>query len=105
MTTRWMTCTLAAGLLLVAARGEPAGAQDRRAVAVEVLMVHAHLHPRDARAWYDLARAYESVGQRLLAMRSYRRALRADPRDARALRRLEALERASTAFGQRFATR
>ena len=111
MAIRRIAPSLVAGLLLLAPPGDAAGAQQaaRRAdvsgvaATVEALVRGTSQCPRDAHAWRRLGAAYEAAGMRLLAIRSYRRALRLDPRDARAAGRLRALDRVVPGDGTRWA--
>jgi cytochrome c-type biogenesis protein CcmH/NrfG len=112
-----VACWLATGLLLAAQPGGSVGAQRvatraasriaasridaREAVAVDALVLETMRHPRRADAWRRLGAAYEAAGMRLLAIRSYRRSLRLDPRDASAARRLRALDERHFADGSR----
>ena len=103
--------SIVTGLLLLVQPGDAAGAQQaaHRAdgagvtATVEALVRETSLCPRDADAWRRLGAAYEAAGMRLLAIRSYRRALRLDPRDARAAGRLRALDRVVPGDGTRWA--
>lgn len=114
MATSRVACWLATGLLLAAQPGDSAGAQRmatraaprtdaREALAVDALVRETMRRPRHADAWRRLGAAYEAAGMRLLAMRSYRRSLRLDPRDASTARRLRALEQLGSADGTRWA--
>ena len=111
MATGRIAPSFVAGLLLLAQPGDAAGAQQAAphtgvggvTAAVEALVRETSLCPRDADAWRRLGAAYEAAGMRLLAIRSYRRALRLDPRDARAAGRLRALDHVSPSDGTRWA--
>jgi cytochrome c-type biogenesis protein CcmH/NrfG len=110
-----IAASIVTGLLLFVQPGDAARAQQAARQAadradgagvtatVEALVRETSLCPRDAGAWRRLGAAYEAAGMRLLAIRSYRRALRLDPRDARAAGRLRALDRVSPSDGTRWA--
>lgn len=60
--------------------------------AVEVFKVNVSLYPKSANAYLKLAMAYESVGDKVLAVKNFKQCLELDPGNKTALEHLKKLE-------------
>jgi CubicO group peptidase (beta-lactamase class C family) len=60
--------------------------------AIEIFKLNAEMYPSSGNTYDSLAAAYESAGDKTLAIQNYRRSLDLDPKNAHAVERLKALD-------------
>ena len=60
--------------------------------AIEVFKLNVSLYPKSANTYFKLAMAYESAGDKVLAVRNFKQCLELDPTNKKALEHLKKLD-------------
>jgi tetratricopeptide (TPR) repeat protein len=60
---------------------------------IEIMKLNVHLYPESANAYDSLAEAYENAGDKLSAIKNYKRSIELDPKNTNATEHLKRLEK------------